>query len=191
MRSFICLFLLLTATSIEARMYQWVNPTTGNSQMSGKAPAWYRSETGGPRILVFENNVLVDDTAVYVSDEQRVLFRDEALNLEPSEQKRAHILKRTVTELKAKIDAIVESTALEEYLKSPVQSQLPDQTSPSESSNTLLTETTDQKIKVESPNDRIERLKLLISAWDKNRTEEAKSLLESEASAVKEDLNKK
>lgn len=46
-----------------ARMYQWIDSATGTVQLSGSAPAWYRNARPGPRVFVFENGRLVDDTA--------------------------------------------------------------------------------------------------------------------------------
>lgn len=187
MRSLICLFLLLTATSIEARMYQWVNPTTGNSQMSGKAPSWYRGEFGGPRVLVFENNVLVDDTAVYVSEEQRLQFRNAALQIEP-DQKDTLTSAQAVAAFEERVEALVESAEMEEYLKIPPQDLTENLSEENLAAKEDDTDQDNQKVKSdqklvakESSGERVDRLKLLISAWDKNRTEEAKSLLESTA----------
>lgn len=74
---FICVC-CLSAAPAAARMYQWHNPATGTTQLSGTPPAWYRSHDPGPRVYVFENNQLVDDTGMPVSDEQRAALRAEA-----------------------------------------------------------------------------------------------------------------
>jgi hypothetical protein len=74
---FICVCCLAAAPAA-ARMYQWHNPATGTTQLSGTPPAWYRSHEPGPRVYVFENNQLVDDTGIAVSDEQRAALRAEA-----------------------------------------------------------------------------------------------------------------
>ena len=183
-------------------MYQWVNPTTGHSQMSGKAPAWYRSEVGGPRVLVFEKNVLVDDTAVAVGEDQRLQLRNKALRLEPSEQEKKLIAAEAVATLEAQIQAIVESPAMEEYLKSPPTPETRESAQGS-AGQKLIEEnrktgapsiTEDQEEKTadrnqstrESADERVERLKALISAWDKSNTEEAKSLLDPKDVAEKE-----
>lgn len=44
------------------RMYQWTDPSTGRTHFSGRPPHWYR-KGDGPRVLVFEDGRLVDDTA--------------------------------------------------------------------------------------------------------------------------------
>ncbi len=171
-------------------MYQWVNPTTGHSQMSGKPPAWYRGEMGGPRVLVFERNVLVDDTAVAVSEEQRLQLRGEALHIEPTETEKALSAKQAVATLEAQIQAIVDSPAMEEYLKSPPVTAVVDADPVRRSIDDKPTMDTtsgrvDQKKKPvrESADERVERLKALISAWDKNKTEEAKLLLDPNVSS--------
>ncbi len=74
---FICVCCLSIAP-VAARMYQWHNPATGTTQLSGTPPAWYRSSDPGPRVFVFENNQLVDDTGITVSDAQREALRAEA-----------------------------------------------------------------------------------------------------------------
>ncbi len=182
-------------------MYQWVNPTTGHSQMSGKPPAWYRSEMGGPRVLVFERNVLVDDTAVLVGEDQRLQLRNKALQIAPSGKEKKLIAAEAVATLEAQIQAIVESPAMEEYLKSP---QIPEDQESSSAGQKLIEENrktaassgaddqevkvTDRKVKPakESADERVERLKALISAWDKSNTEEAKSLLDPKVVADQE-----
>lgn len=190
MRPFICIFLLLIATSIEARMYQWVNPTTGRSQLSGKAPSWYRSETGGPRVLVFEKNVLVDDTAVVVGEEQRLQLRGKALPTAFAQKQKALNQEQAVANLEEQIQAIVESPAMEEYLKtSPLVEETVDAVHESNQTTEIssIQKSTTTEVVAESADARVERLKALINAWDKNKTAKAKQLLESGAS-VKEPL---
>lgn len=181
MRSFICIFLLLIATSVEARIYQWVNPSTGSTQLSGKAPAWYRSDMGGPRVLVFENNVLVDDTGVAVDEDQRIQLRAKALSSESG--KKSLTTEQAVATLEDQIQAILDSSAMNEYLKNP-PAQTDQAIAPEVPSSKGSTEQKDKdaskSMATESPDERVERLKALISAWDKNKTEEAKSLLNSE-----------
>ncbi len=77
MRS-VFIVLLCLSFSVHARMYQWTEPGSGTTQLSGKPPAWYRSEAGGPRVFVFEKGRLIDDTAINVSYEERYLLRQRA-----------------------------------------------------------------------------------------------------------------
>ncbi len=72
---FVSILLVISQQTL-ARMYQWVEPDTGTTQLSGKPPAWYRSDAGGPRVLVFEKGRLIDDTSIEMSQQgQRELRR--------------------------------------------------------------------------------------------------------------------
>lgn len=83
-RSLVCLCVCaLSIASADARMYQWTSPDTGSTQLSGRPPAWYRSAQGGPRVYVFDDNRLVDDTGITVSAEQRAALRAEAFGEAP------------------------------------------------------------------------------------------------------------
>ena len=71
--------LALAATPAAARMYEWVNPSSGRVQMSGEPPSWYRADAPGPRVRVFENGSLVDDTAIALTAAENAALRDYAL----------------------------------------------------------------------------------------------------------------
>jgi hypothetical protein len=79
MRIAISLLFLSLAFPAAGRMYQWVEPETDTPQLSGKPPAWYRSREGGPRVLVFDKNKLIDDTNTVVPESEREQLRQEAL----------------------------------------------------------------------------------------------------------------
>jgi len=64
----ILIVLMQFCTGVHARMYQWVDPDTGTTQLSGKPPPWYRSTGTGPRVFVFENGQLIDDTGIALSE---------------------------------------------------------------------------------------------------------------------------
>jgi hypothetical protein len=72
------LMALLMISAVQARMYQWVDPRTRHTQMSGVPPAWYRSGQPGPRVFVFENGQIIDDTLVAVSEDKRQALREQA-----------------------------------------------------------------------------------------------------------------
>ncbi|MFT5389928.1 MAG: hypothetical protein ACI8PT_000108 [Gammaproteobacteria bacterium] len=72
--------MVITTAPAYARMYQWVNPRTGLSQMSGTPPAWYRASPAGPRILVYDNGTLLDDTALPVTEVRSQALRDAAFD---------------------------------------------------------------------------------------------------------------
>ena len=72
----LCFFLMVSAAfSLSARMYVWKNPETGSVQASGTPPSWYRGEHGGPRVQVFVNGKLVDDTAITLPPSPREFTR--------------------------------------------------------------------------------------------------------------------
>jgi hypothetical protein len=75
----IALVVALAAAPASARVYQWVDPDSGNVYLSGSPPAWYRSGARGPRVLVFERGKVVDDTGRETSEEEAIALREEAL----------------------------------------------------------------------------------------------------------------
>lgn len=78
LRLIMCCVISFTISSAYARMYQWVDPATKITQFSGKPPVWYRSDDGGPRVIVFENNRVIDDTNIRVSEVEQQRLRHEA-----------------------------------------------------------------------------------------------------------------
>ena len=78
MRGVVLIGLLAVCVVAHARMYQWVNNSTGRVELSGTPPAWYRSDQGGPRIQVFDNGQMVDDTAIELSAAQNQKLREAA-----------------------------------------------------------------------------------------------------------------
>lgn len=78
------LVLLLGSTAPAAdgaRMYQWRHPETGTVQLSGAAPSWYRAQASGPRVLVYAQGRILDDTARPVSEAERLALRAAALGV--------------------------------------------------------------------------------------------------------------
>ena len=69
-----------TSWGAQARLYQWRNPATGLTQMSGPPPSWYRGKLTAPRVLVYDDGALVDDTALRVSDEHAIALRQAAFD---------------------------------------------------------------------------------------------------------------
>ena len=67
--------LVLLPGPVLARMYQWVDAQTGTVQLSGAPPAWYRSSAPGPRVFVFEDGRLIDDTSRRLPAEETALLR--------------------------------------------------------------------------------------------------------------------
>lgn len=67
--------LIAWSGSASARMYQWVDAQSGTVQLSGSPPAWYRGTQAGPRVFVFDNGRLIDDTARRLPAEEAALLR--------------------------------------------------------------------------------------------------------------------
>lgn len=78
MTRLLLLVLVLFSAAASARMYQWQDPQTKSMQFSGVPPVWYRSPEGGPRVRVYENGKLVDDTYIQLNDEQSTTMREAA-----------------------------------------------------------------------------------------------------------------
>jgi hypothetical protein len=142
----VLLFLLLLcfAASSEARMYHWVNPRTGTIQLSGAPPSWYRAGQEAPRVLVFDQGKLVDDTAVPVSARRRQELRDAAFQA-LTDRKRLKALQR------------LEQVAEEEDKAEPTSSL---QRSDSANAGPLSRST-------------ITQLKAIIASWDQRRAASA------------------
>lgn len=82
--SLVCALFVVTATPAHARMYQWVDAHTGTVQLSGTPPLWYRTAQPGPRVFVFENGRLIDDTARTLSIEESAALRARAFAHTPT-----------------------------------------------------------------------------------------------------------
>ena len=89
----VCALVLAAPLCADARMYQWVSPSSSVPQLSGEPPPWYRSNHGGPRVRVFENGNLVDDTAITLLASQRQELRTAAFR-EAEERRRVDVLNR-------------------------------------------------------------------------------------------------
>jgi len=101
----ILLLVLGVSPGSQARMYQWTNPASQQTQLSGSPPAWYRSEAGGPRVRVFEQGNLIDDTRIALPPSQRDDLRDAAFK-ELQQRQQAEALRR--------LELVARRTALRE-----------------------------------------------------------------------------
>ena len=145
----LCLSLILLAGTADARMYQWVDPVTGSLQMSGKPPAWYRSGWDGPRVRVFDNGTVVDDTSIQVSEDEMQALREDAFR-QFDEARQLNALKR------------LESEALKETEREQRLSRVDDL-----SVEDLDEDLADDEILPDSiDEDTIDELKDLIKEWD-------------------------
>lgn len=149
------------ALPAQARMYQWVNPQTGRTQMSGKPPAWYRSDKPGPRVFVFENGRLIDDTARAVGIEERAALRATAFAETPP--------------------AAGPQTA------APGGEPATRETAETKPGASVLergfgeADTAGATAPAEPPDATIARLKSIIDAWEQQQTAEARRLLEEKS----------
>ncbi|MCG3144309.1 MAG: hypothetical protein HONDAALG_01728 [Gammaproteobacteria bacterium] len=149
------------ALPAQARMYQWVNPQTGRTHMSGKPPAWYRSDKPGPRVFVFENGRLIDDTARAVAIEERAALRATAFAETPAAS-------GPQTAAPGGEPATPETTEAK-----PGTSVLERGFGESESAASTAP--------AEPPDATIARLKSIIDAWEQQQTTEARRLLEQKS----------
>lgn len=163
----ILLLLLTCSTCVSARMYQWTDPESGSTQLSGSPPMWYRSAEGGPRVFVFEKSKVIDDTGIAVSDEQREHLRQLAFL-------RAEVDKAGARDklLKAKTmnAALLQKRKMEEaeqQEQEPVEEEVPIE----------LPELASEKPPVSEEISTQEQMRKVIEAWEKVKTEQAKGLI--------------
>lgn len=174
MRTIFFLFFCLATFAADARMYQWVEPGVETTQLSGKPPTWYRSSVGGPRVFVFENGRLIDDTAVQVSDEVRQRMREEAFLLAEEDRKKAEekIAKAREAEQKRK-----KLSELDE--EDPQIADVDEE----ESTVELLTDALFPKEEEKEDEETLsasdmDELRSMIADWEASQTESAKQALE-------------
>ncbi len=176
-RAMLLLFLAfaMISQSAQARMYQWTNPETGHTQLSGKPPTWYRGTAGGPRVLVFENGQLIDDSAVNVSELHRTTLRNRAFQLASEEDKAAQERR---DELKA---AMQRSLARQEEQEQKQQDTEAEQSLLAELFARAITnkpkDVVETEQKAEAEIDTAEKLKSIIEAWDKEQARQARKVL--------------
>ena len=146
---------LLAAANADARMYQWVNPATGLAQMSGTPPSWYRGAQPGPRVLVFENGMLVDDTSLRVGTDRARALRQAAFD-EVEQRRELAALQQ------------LEETARREARRAERERQA---ARPGAETASAPSESGQSELQVGAPEqftaDTIDRLKAIIAAFDR------------------------
>ena len=157
------MLLICTATVCSARMYQWIDPTDATTQLSGHPPPWYRSSERGPRIFVFEQGRLVDDTGVRVSETERQRLRQAAL-MKVEEQ-------RTI----AKEKQLAQEQAREEKARQNAE-VMEEKSSVGEGKQAEGKDTKQQEEELPS----LEEMKSMIEAWEKRRSQDAKRSVEDQ-----------
>ena len=171
----ICLgVLLIHSQDISARMYQWVETDTGSTQLSGKPPMWYRSATSGPRVFVFDNGRLIDDTAIDVDEQVRQQLRQKAFVLVEEDQQEAKDKLAKSLELKQKF--------VEEKSEKSEKSEIEDIEAvlevPSDEEFFVGEETIDDQDKDDNTENTADDLRKLITEWENAQTENAKKALQ-------------
>ena len=150
-------------------MYQWEQPRSGRIQLSGHAPAWYRGVHAGPRVLVFDNGKLIDDTAVEVSEVQRQWLREQALGAEASDKPIDGI---------ATLEPANETASLQIALTEAAKAGIDIEE---------LATATRQEIEQQAESsdagleDKVNELKALLSRWDAARTTEARAIVNGDS----------
>jgi hypothetical protein len=146
-------------------MYQWVDPDTGTTQLSGTPPHWYRSGEPGPRVYVFDAGRVIDNTAIKVSEAEETRLRREAV-LEVERQQTAAREKQLEAE---RLKAAMMARAAEREAE---QAQIPAEPQADEIEEDVV----EEEPAVEGPS--AEQMRALIDEWEQLRTEEAKSQLD-------------
>ena len=160
--------------SAQAQMYQWVDPESGTTQLSGKPPTWYRSAEGGPRVFVFNHGKVVDDTGIDVSDEQRTSLRTKAFIRAEEDRLAAKEKSMEAAKLKAAMARNADETALQDGEDKVFLDESQDE--PMEEQ--MMAESAEEEVSEEEIS--VEKMKALIKEWENKRTEEAKALLQQE-----------
>ena len=153
---------IVISFAADARMYQWVDPDNGTTQLSGKPPVWYRSDNNGPRVFVFENGKLIDDTGISVSATERESLRQQAL-LKAEEDRT--VAREKLLEAK-KLQAVLNPAAGEEQPMLEREEIQPETGAPQE------------KAKPATEQETVDRMKALIQEWETQRTQTAKELIQ-------------
>lgn len=148
---------------VDARMYQWLDAGSGNVQLSGSPPPWYRGQHQGPRVLVFDEGELVDDTARAVTESERTLLREEAFAGRGAE---------TTPEFQAE----ARREELKEALAEAHESGIDIDAIAAE----VVEEQAQQETAIDGAEDlgaKVATLKSLIDAWDQRQLDKARSIL--------------
>ena len=165
MKAFLFILILsLTTISVPARMYQWVDPDSNTTQLSGKPPMWYRSKDSGSRVLVFENGKLIDDTGIVVSGEEGERLRNQALLV--AEQDQQEVMQK-----------LIES----ELLKSAIAIQQKDMEPVDEKTelDTIDVQNEAESSEKKQPGPKVDELRALVEQFEQMRTQSAKDLVNS------------
>jgi len=165
MKPAVFVLLLVLSGAAGARMYQWVDPQSGATQLSGKPPMWYRSGKEGPRVFVFERNRVIDDTGIDVSDRERNRLRQQALLQADRDPQAARRRLLEAKRLDAALARKQEERSTEEDKALPVMEEA------------ATEEPEADRAPPEAVSD-IEKMRKIIEDWEKAETEKAREMLQ-------------
>lgn len=165
---FSLVLLLVFSQGISARMYQWIEADTGSTQLSGKPPMWYRSALSGPRVFVFDNGRLIDDTAIEVDEEVRQQLRQRAFVLVEEDQQKAKDKLAKSLELKNKY--------VKDKPKKPELEALEEMPVVDTTDDGLIVD--EDVVDEQDTENTVDELRKLITEWEEAQTESAKKALE-------------
>jgi hypothetical protein len=151
-----------------ARMYQWTDPDTGTTQLSGKPPAWYRSGETGPRIFVYENGRLVDDTGILLTETENERLRQHALL--QVEQDRQAAMEKMLQAMQRKAALDLQNRDREELEEIPA-----------DTITAQRQEVPEDAGDIDSTAPTAEQMRALLEEYERLRTENARQLLENRA----------
>ena len=172
--------LILFSAQAHARMYQWIDPDTGTTQLSGKPPGWYRSAEAGPRVFVFAAGRVIDDTSIRVSDRERELLRQRAFVKAEEDETAAREKLARANKLKEGFGSEPEVTSGQEQEVLPEQTgvfDIPDAEPVAEEETTRKSGVTARVL---------EEMRALIVDWEKKQSKSAHALLEKSSGTTTE-----
>ena len=161
------IILLLISTVTFARMYQWVDPDTKTTQLSGKPPYWYRSGETGPRVIVFDNGRVIDDTGIQLSETEEDRIRQEALIIVEQDRQEALEKLMQANRQKAALDPQIEDDEAPEEIKFDVRLEEEEVDDGGQQED----ENSEEQIE--------ERMRALIEEYESIRTQNARELVET------------
>ncbi len=167
MKNVLLILILLFVSSVAfARMYQWIDPDTGTTQLSGKPPHWYRSGTPGPRVIVFENGRVIDDTGIDLSEDEDERLRQDALII--VERDRLAAMEKLLQSRRQRL-------ALEAQLEDPEEiDEITFEPFNNEDEDTAEDELTNNE---DEPS--VEEMRALIDEYERIRGQEARDIVDS------------
>lgn len=171
LRNTILIMLIIFMQPVAARMYQWVDPISGRTQLSGNPPAWYRSGDDAPRVFVFENGQLIDDTGVAVEEAQRLQLRREALIRAEESTAAARRKAEQSAQLRSRLD--------DNDTEIPQIPELPDAAPPPPDDTVEREVTADAPSETELTDEQMADLRRLVSEWESRNQSRARELLEN------------